>query len=86
LLYSLNVLNIKLKRQEVSIVPNNELEFLKFNCKKLEMDIAHLRNVIAKMRSYDTVEFSKEIDLIRKLRERIEILEQKVENIEKRLG
>ena len=63
----------------------SEIEYLKLSYKRLEMDMAHLRNVIAKMRSYDSVEFSKELDLIRKLRERTEALEKKVEDIEKRL-
>ncbi len=62
-----------------------EVEHVKICCKRIEMDIAHLRNVIAKMRSYDTDEFTREMELIRKLRERIEVLERKVEDIEKKL-
>ena len=62
-----------------------EVEHVKMCCKRVELDIAHLRNVIAKMRSYDTDEFSKELELIRKLRERIEVLEKKVEDIQSKL-
>ena len=62
-----------------------EIEYLKMCCKRIEVDIAHLRNVIAKMRSYDTDEFTRELELIRKLRERMEVLERKVDDIEKKL-
>lgn len=62
-----------------------EIEHVRMCCKRIEMDIAHLRNVIAKMRSHDTDEFSKDLELIRKLRERIEVLEKKVDDIYTRL-
>lgn len=62
-----------------------EVEHVKMCCKRVELDIAHLRNVIAKMRSYDTDEFTRELELIRKLRERMEVLERKVDDIEKKL-
>ncbi len=60
----------------------SEIEHLKLCCRKVEMDISHLRVVIAKMRSYDTDEFARELALIRKLRERIELLEGKVDKLE----
>ena len=63
---------------------NRDIEQLKANCKKIEMDIAHLRTVIAKMRSYDTDEFAKEISLISKLTERVQSLEERVDSFMKK--
>lgn len=66
-------------------VGNPEFEKVQLRCRKLELDISHLKNVLAKMRSYDTEEFAKDIDLIRKLRERVEALESRAETMEKRM-
>ncbi len=61
-----------------------DIEQLKSNCKKVELDIAHLRTVIAKMRSYETDEFAKEISLISKLAERVQSLEERVDSLVKK--
>lgn len=62
---------------------HSELEYVKLCCSRLEQETARLRSAIARMRSHDTDEFSKEIGLIRELRERIEVLEGKVKSLQK---
>ena len=65
---------------------SSELEHAKMRCKRTELDIVHLRNIIAKMRSYDADEFAMAMNLIKKLRERMEVLENKVNHIEQSLS
>ncbi len=64
----------------------SELEHTKMRCKRAALDIIHLRNIVAKMKNYGTDEFAMAIDLMRKLHERAEALEHKVNHIEKSLS
>lgn len=61
---------------------DSELEHMKIWCKRTELDIKHLGKIIAKIRSYNTDESNMLKSLTRKLRGRVEVLENKMNHIE----